>query len=210
MRKKKVVLDYSGLKDDEFSTLIGKVVDCLEGHTLFTELPVAIADLKTGAELYKSRWQKASRGGSLVEIAQKNDSKKEVCDMLRKIAFYVNQVSDGTRSALLSSGLILEVDPVSTPLPAKVLNAALMDGLQQDQLKVAFDKVPNALLYEYQVADADDEQGNPVWKDSYRTGSTRGNVFAPVVRDVTYKLRVRAVNKKGAGDWSEVVSLRAR
>lgn len=132
MRKKKVVLDYSGLKDDEFSTLIGKVVDCLEGHTLFTDLPVVIADLKTGSELYKSRWQKASRGGSLVEIAQKNDSKKEVCDMLRKIAFYVNQVSDGTRSALLSSGLILEVDPVSTPLPAKVLNAALMDGLQQD------------------------------------------------------------------------------
>lgn len=210
MRKKKVVLDYSGLKDDEFSTLIGKVLDCLEGHTLFTDLPVAIADLKVEVELYKSRWQKASRGGSLVEIAQKNDTKRDVCEMLRKIAFYVNEVGNGTRSALLSSGLILEVDPSSTPVPPKVTKATLMDGLQQDQFKIGFDKVPNALLYEYQVSDIDDGQGNPVWGESYRTGSSRGNVFAPVVKDVTYKLRVRAVNKKGAGDWSEVVSLRAR
>ncbi|MBL1410810.1 fibronectin type III domain-containing protein [Sphingobacterium faecale] len=210
MRKKKVVLDYSGLKDDEFSTLAGKVVDCLDGHPLFTDLPVAVADLKAEVELYKSRWQKASRGGSLVEIAEKNDTKRDVSEMLRKIAFYVNEVGNGVRSALLSSGLILEADPSSMPTPAKTTNASLTDGLQQDQFKVGFDRVPNALLYEYQISDKDDEQGNPIWSDSYRTGSTRGNVFAPVVKDVTYRLRVRAVNKKGAGDWSDVVSLRAR
>lgn len=210
MRKKKVVLDYSGVKDDEFNTLIGKVVDCLDGHSLFTNLPVPLADLKTEVDLYISRWQKASRGGSLVEIAEKNDVKKVVCEMLSKIAFYVNEVSNGMRSALLSSGLILEADPISTPVPPKVTNAFLIDGQQQNQFKVIFDKAPKALLYEYQISDQDDELGNPIWGESYRTGSMRGNVFAPVVSDVTYKLRVRAINKKGAGDWSDVASLKAR
>lgn len=210
MRKKKVVLDYSGVRDDEFNTLIGKVVDCLDGHSLFTDLPVPLADFKTEVGLYISRWQKASRGGSLVEIAEKNDAKKLVCEMLSKIAFYVNEVSNGTRSSLLSSGLILEADPTITQIPPQVTNARLLDGQQKDQFKLAFDRVPKALLYEYQISDQDDELGNPIWGEIYRASSTRGNVFAPVVSDVTYKFRVRAVNKKGAGDWSDIASLKAR
>jgi len=56
MRKKKVVLDYTGVNDDEFNTLISKVIDCLTGHTVLTTLPVTLADLKTQADDFATKW----------------------------------------------------------------------------------------------------------------------------------------------------------
>ncbi|UZJ65695.1 hypothetical protein OKW96_05815 [Sphingobacterium sp. KU25419] len=111
MRKKKVILDYSLVSDHEFNTMVGKVLDCLEGHTILVDLPVSLVDLKALADDFKMKWQRASRGGSVLEIAQKNESKKLVAQSLKSIAFYVNTVADGSRSILLSSGLILENDP---------------------------------------------------------------------------------------------------
>lgn len=64
-------MDYSGINDHEFNTLIGKVVDCLEGHHLLTDLPISLEEIKMQMQDFKIKWQKASRGGSILERSEK-------------------------------------------------------------------------------------------------------------------------------------------
>ncbi|WP_400261987.1 fibronectin type III domain-containing protein [Sphingobacterium sp. SG20118] len=210
MRKKKVILDYSLVSDDEFNTMVGKVLDCLEGHAILVDLPVSLVELKAQADDYKAKWQKASRGGSVLEIAEKNDSKRAVSQQLKNIAFYVNTVADGSRSILLSSGLILESEPKSSQIPGVVQEVALQDGKQRNQLQVKFKPLKEAILYDYQIAGTLDAFDQPVWGDSLQTSTSYANIFSPVQPGFTYYLRVRARNKRGIGDWSDAVSLTAR
>ena len=210
MRVKKVVLDYSGLSDDELNTLVGKVLDCMTGHTTFTTLPLELEDFEAEVMDFRTKWQKASRGGSLLEIAEKNDAKDVLALSLKDLAFYVNKVSKGSRSLLLSSGLILEADQKPSDVPDQVGDAELRDGKQQGQMQVKFKPVRNALLYEYQVTNILGEDNLPVWRETFQASSSRGNIYAVTEPDKIYYLRVRARNKKGIGDWSQVASLKAR
>ncbi len=210
MRTKRVLLDYSGFKDDELNTLVGKVLDCLTDHAVFTDPPIELTELSTQMVDFREKWQVASRGGSLLEISEKNDAKGVLAASLRDIAFYVNKMSGGSRSKLLSSGLQLEADPKEAQVPNKVTGGMLVDGKQQNQMDIKFKPQKEALIYEYQIADGVDDDGAPIWKETFQTGSSRGNMYAPTVPDRTYYLRVRARNKKGIGDWSDVFSLKAR
>lgn len=210
MRVKKVVLDYSGLSDDELNTLVGKVLDCLTGHATFTALPLELEDFEAEVLDFRAKWQKASRGGSLLEIAEKNDAKNVLALSLKDLAFYVNKVSKGSRSLLLSSGLILEADPKISDVPDQVVDAELLDGKQKGQMQVKYKPVRNALLYEYQVTNVLGEDNLPVWQETFQASSSRGNIYAVTEPDQIYYLRVRARNKRGIGDWSQVASLKAR
>lgn len=210
MRKKKVVLDYSGLKDDELNTLTGKVLDCLNGHATFTDPPVELTDLEAQITDFRSKWQKASRGGSVLEIAEKNDAKSLVAKTLKEIAFYVNKLSDGSRSLLLSSGLILEADQKPSEVPGRMTGEEMVDGKQDGQLQVKFKPLKGGPIYEYEIADSVDANGLPVWKENFQTGSSQGNVYSNALPNTVYYLRVRARNKKGIGDWSAVASFKTR
>ena len=210
MRKKKVVLDYSGLKDDELNTLAGKVLDCLNAHVTFTDPPVELADLEAQVKDFRNKWQKASRGGSLLEIAEKNDAKELIALSLKDIAFYVNKLSKGSRSLLLSSGLILEADQRPNEVPDRMTGGELSDGKQIGQLQVKFKPQKGALIYEYEIADSLDADGQPDWKENFQTGTSQGNIYAVAKPNCMYYLRIRARNKKGIGDWSDVASLKTR
>lgn len=65
-------------------------------------------------------------------------------------------------------------------------------------------------MYEYQVANALEGEGEPIWGDSYETSTSFGNVFSPVFPGQIYYMRIRGRNKKGVGDWSAVASIRTR
>lgn len=210
MRKKKVVLDYTGLKDDELNTLTGKVLDCLDGHTSFVDLPVDLADLEVQVSDFRKKWQIASGGGSRLEIAEKNDAKALVAISLRDLAFYVNKISNGSHSMLLSSGLLLEAEPKGSQVPDQLTGVGLVDGKQKGQMQIKFKPLKSASLYEYEIAKSLDANGEPEWNEVFQTGSSQGNVYLAATPDVVYYMRARARNKKGIGDWSDVMSLRAR
>ncbi|MDH5828731.1 fibronectin type III domain-containing protein [Sphingobacterium faecium] len=210
MRKKKVISDYTIVSDHEFNTMVGKVLDCLDGHIILVDLPITLVELKAQADDFKAKWQRASRGGSVLEIAEKNDSKKKLAASLKSIAFYVNTVADGSRSILLSSGLMLENDHKPSEVPGLVQEVALMDGKQRNQMGIKFKPLKEAIVYEYQIASTLDAFDQPVWGENFQTSTSYSNIFSPVQPGFTYYLRVRARNRRGIGDWSDAVSLTAR
>lgn len=210
MRKKKVILDYAHFNDDELNTLAGRVLACLEGHAAFTQLPVELDVLEAQILDFREKWQIASGGGGALDSAIKNDAKNLLALSLKDIAFYVNKVANGSHSLLLGSGLQLEAERKARQVPAQITGAMLIDGKQKNQMEVKFDPQKSAELYEYEIADSLDEDGNPIWNENFQAGSSRNNVYAPTTEGVIYYLRVRARNKKGIGDWSDTYVLRAR
>ncbi|RZF58920.1 fibronectin type III domain-containing protein [Sphingobacterium corticibacterium] len=211
MRTKRVLLDYSELYDHELNTLAGRVLDCLDGHPVLTEPPVTVGILEEQAADFRTKWQIASNGGSSLQRAEKNDAKAVLSRSLKDIAFYVNKVAAGSRSVLLSSGLLLEADPKPSRAPQQVTGVTLADGRQKNQLLLGFQSLRGkALFYEYEFAEELDGDGMPDWRPAFLTSDSRGNVYAPTIPGRTYYVRVRARNKKGIGDWSETVSILAR
>ncbi|WP_312364902.1 fibronectin type III domain-containing protein [Sphingobacterium sp.] len=60
--------------------------------------------------------------------------------------------------------------------------------------------------YCYRTLDTPDSE----WSDRLTTTSSRGNIIAPLNVAQLYEFKVRAVNSKGPGDWSQTVSILVR
>lgn len=210
MRKKKVRTNYADLKLDELHTMAGKVLDCMQGSEVFTDLPVDIAVLEAVIQDFQLKWQTAKNGGSKWDKAVKDEARQVMLETFSKLAIYVNQTADGNLPKLLSSGFYLEMEHKPLALPAIPQFVELLDGPQRGQLALRFKPVKSCWLYEYQYADSLSEDGQPLWGDVAVTPNTTSNIIAPTEAGTMYYARVRARNGRGVSDWSATVSLLAR
>lgn len=210
MRKERLLLSYTHLTDYELSTLAGRVLAAMTDNDNFPDPMPSLAELEPLVNTYRSRHEIASRRGSALEISQKNESRQQLLEAFKQLAFYINTVSDGSQPMLVSSGLILASQPREVYVPDIPRLLRLRDGRVSGQMRLDFEPVKDALEYLYTVSDAVDEQGNVVWPDPVLTTRSRRNFIDPVEPGTTYFARVRARNSKGLGDWSETVSLIAR
>ncbi|WP_394344142.1 fibronectin type III domain-containing protein [Sphingobacterium phlebotomi] len=148
----------------------------------------------------------AKRRGSPEDTAAKNQARKATEQMLKRLAFYVTQTADGDLPKLLSSGFAVSSLPQKDDVPLPVTGITLIDGRQQGQMRLDFDKNQSAKLYEYQLCQIDAHGMPDEWSESYTTSSSRQNVVAPLTPYQRYGVRVRAVNGYGRSDWSEMVT----
>lgn len=210
MRKERLLLSYTHLTDYELSTLAGRVLAAMTDNDNFPDPTPSLAELEPLVNTYRTRHEIASRRGSALEISQKNESRQQLLEAFKQLAFYINTVSDGSQPMLVSSGLILASQPREVYVPDIPRLLRLRDGRVSGQMRLDFEPVKDALEYLYTVSDTVDEQGNIVWPDPVLTTRSRRNFIDPVEPGTTYFARVRARNSKGLGDWSETVSLIAR
>lgn len=211
MRKRKIIINYSGLRLDELHTLAGKVLSCMKDSDIYTDLPVDIDALENVIQDFRQKWENAKNGGSKWDKAVKDEAKKVLLAAFNKLAVYVNQKADGHLPSLLSSGFELEQEAKNAlPRPDVPVLVMLVDGPQSGQMRLKFRKVVHAWLYEYQYTAELDDQGQPVWGEIIVSRNTINNIIAPVQPGKVYYVRVRARNGTGASDWSTIASLIAR
>lgn len=210
MRKERLLLSYTHLTDYELSTLAGRVLAAMTDNDNFPDPTPSLAELEPLVNTYRTRHEIASRRGSALEISQKNESRQQLLEAFKQLAFYINTVSDGSQPMLVSSGLILASQPREVYVPDIPRLLRLRDGRVSGQMRLDFEPVKDALEYLYTVSDTVDGQGNVVWPDPVLTTRSKRNFIDPVEPGTTYFARVRARNSKGMGDWSETVSLIAR
>src|SRR5699024_524497 len=109
-------------------------------------------------------------------------------------------------SKLLSTGLQLISQPVRVDVPAVPEEVKLKDGALSGQVTVSFKRIRNVWGYEIQIAPEAQKGDELVWEESFNTTLARGTVLAGLQPGTRYFFRVRAMNGKGTGDWSEPVS----
>lgn len=209
MRDEKVKSNYTRLTDYELATLGGRVAKAMqetETAGFFTDPNPSVEELQTIVNDYIEKHEIASRRGSALEISMKNESRKEVLSALRSLAHYVNEIARGQISKLLSTGLQLVSQPVRIDVPSVPEEVKLRDGALSGQVVVSFKKVKNAWAYEIQWAQEAQKGDELVWEENVSTTVSRGTVIGNLQAGIRYFFRIRAMNGKGTGDWTEPAS----
>lgn len=198
-----------GFKKDSDEVLLVKartVLLAMTDNPNFTTPDPSLATLTTAVADFESKLALAKRPGSPEDTAVKREARKEVENLLKRLAFYVTQVADGSLPKLLSSGFTISSVPQRDDVPNVVTGIRLSDGRQRGQMRLDFDKNPSAKIYEYQVCPVDQQEPIGEWSEIYTTTSSKINIIAPLEQMQRYGVRVRAVNGYGKSDWSEMVT----
>lgn len=198
------------MRDNDLLNIGGTVQSAMTGNTNFPEPSPTLLVLGTAMEDYRAKLEAASRKGSPLEVSLKNDSRENLLEVLKQLAFYVNTVANGSLSIILSSGFPSSSLAIKSQVPAIPERPKLADWLQSGQMVLSFDPVAEAWLYEYCYSDQKETDGSIVWPDPLSTTKSRNNLLAPLTPGTIYYARVRSRNGNGISDWSDPVSLMAR
>lgn len=213
MRKEKVKINYSNLRDRELATLGGRVVRAmLDPQTAFfySDLRPQVIALSASVKDYIQKHQIASRGGSTLEVSLKNESRTKVLNALRTLASYVNEKARGQLPWLLATGLQLTNPYGRKETPPAASGLMLRDGELSGQVKVYFNRIKSAWMYEIEWAEIRKTQTIIQWEGKQQTTRSKGNLLSPFTPGTRYCFRVRALNGKGVGEWSDTVCFIAR
>lgn len=210
MRKDKVITSYKSLSDDELAVLAGKILGAMTANANFVNPTPTLEKLEDAVTDYRTKHEIAIRGGSVLETRLKNESRKHLLGELSQLARYVNSIAVGRAAALTSSALILAKQPSAVVAPTMIERVVLKDGSLGGQMQVNFTAQRAVWEYEIQIGEWPNESVDVEWGESFFTTTSRGNVIAPLEIGKRYYVRVRARNAKGAGDWTEAVSMIVR
>jgi len=210
MTTRRALTGFTRMKDDELVVQTTTIIQAMTGNEYFeTPLP-ALTDVDAALEDFQTKLADARKKGSPFETSLKNYSKEALVEVLKSLAFYVNSIAKGLLHVLLSSGFPVSAVPVGGKVPLTPQLLKLRDGRQSGQIRLDFNKVEEARLYEYRYTSEKNIEGDFVWGDTFITSSSVSNIIAPVEPGKTYYVQVRAINGLGVGDWSDPVSLIAR
>lgn len=202
--------NYSRLSDADLASLATRTVDALGTNDHFPDLNPPFEEYEPVASDYVAK-QAVTAGGraSGEQKEEKDEARKALLVMMRRITSYINNFTE-ISSIQLSSGF----HPVQPPRPGQVPEAPawarLADSNRPGEIRLLFEPVKAAYIYELQVASEVDETGEPMWQDIDPTPRALGNYYGPVDDGVVYYFRVRSRNKKGVSNWTRAASLRAR
>ena len=206
MRKERVISNYYFLTDADLAILGGKVVGALDGNANFPNLNPDLPELDTLAEDFRTKHEIASRGGSVLEVSLKNESRIALLDGLRILSHHVNAVVKGSSAQLNSTGMILAKHPTKVEVPGISDRVILRDARLKGQVRLDFTPVKNTWEYDIDVGKMGVDE-TILWDEQYKSTSSQGIVLAPLVSGSEVHVRVRARNGRGTGDWSNSSSI---
>lgn len=204
----KALIGFGSMLDDQLLTAATTIVAAMKDNVNFPTPTPELDDIKTLLDDFSAKLAAARKRGSPEDTAIKDESMLPLVSALQKLGYYVNGVADGQLSILLSSGF--PTNALSTPalVPDMVLNVRASDTNQSGQLRLDFQPQKKVRLYEYCFRKVSTPE--EPWSDRLITSSSRNTVIAPLEIGQYYEVRVRAVNGKGAGDWSNTARLLVR
>lgn len=204
MRTPKLITNYSYMTDTDLASLATRTVDALESNTNFPDLNPPFAEYESVALDYVAKQAITANGrASGIQKEEKDEARAAVLKLMRAAASYINNFTEIT-SVQLSSGFL----PARNPKRGRVPDAPSWTWIRRSnrpaEIQLGFEAVREAYLYEMQIADEPDEQGNPLWRSLPLVSDSRGNYYAPVADGVRYHFRVRSLNRHGKSTWSPV------
>lgn len=205
--KKKALIGFARMKDDEFLVTGHTIISAMTDNVHFSNPSPTLADVQVLLDDFSDKLAITRKRSSPEDTALKKDSRLLLAESLKQLGYYVNLESKGHLATVLSSGFPVNASATTTLVPLRVEGVKLSDGRQSGQVRLDLAKQKKVLLYEYcyrlQRPDED-------WSERVTTSSSRGNIIAPLPPGERVAVKVRAVNSKGAGDWSEEKTMLVR
>lgn len=199
-------LDVHKLTVPELLAIAAGISSALDGNASFPapdptpqELSRLTEDLSEAEKTYRAERQR------LVKVQAVRDATAEVLrKALAREVMYVQEASGGDLAKILSANLHVEEETHIWPFGAAgdLHELAASTGDEPGEIDLAWDPVAGATGYEVEMAcDLINEDS---WDQAGAT--TKSKITLQNLNNRTrYWFRVRAVNERGAGDWSEPV-----
>jgi hypothetical protein len=199
-------LDVHRLTVPELLAIAAGVTSALEGNSNFPspepspqELSRLTSELSEAEKAYREERQQ------MIKVQAARDA---VAETLRKAldreVAYVQEASGGDIAKILSAGLHVEEETHLWPFGAAgdVEELAISAGDEPGEIDLAWDPVPGASGYEVEMA------SDLITEESWEQGgaTTKSKITIQNLNNrIRYWFRVRAVNERGTGDWTEPV-----
>ncbi len=203
MRRPKLKTNYDYMTDGQLATLATRTLDALATNANFPDLDPAFADYQTAAQDYLTKHGITSKGGSIQQNREKDESRDALIVMMRRVTSYINNFTD-LSSMQLSSGFHPVEQPSELLGPLTVDWIRFRDGRLPGEMVLDWAAVKGAAEYEYNVTDQFDADGQPIWGEIRRSRRSKGVIVTGLENRREYHARVRARNIKGESAWSAV------
>lgn len=196
-------LDIPNLTAAELITAAAGVASALEGNAHFPEPNPSPEELqRIAAELTKAEAvYREQRNGMIKAQAVRDSIAEELREALAREVEYVQAASGGELAMILSANLHVEEETSLWPFGSAgdVEDLSASAGDEPGEIDLAWDPVARAKGYEVEIAY--DFTGEGPWEQSGATTKSKITIEKLIPR-TRYWFRVRAVNERGAGDWS--------
>jgi Fibronectin type III domain len=200
--KIKPMLAFEKLPDPELLKYLNTVHDRMIGNPVYPTPTLDLAVFKTAIDTFTVLVTDAADGGKKATSA-KNKQRGVVIKMLRQLAHYVEDASDGDLAKFNTSGFVAVPKTRTAPEP---LSGAGMDWIDRGpttgQVVAKVKKLPKAITYyvRYALVGAGGAPGT--WTELTLT-SPKKTTITNLTPGATYVFQVRALGKLGYTDWSD-------
>jgi hypothetical protein len=151
MGNSKVSINFASSKysDEALGTKTNNILDKVEGSVVFQSAQPIVQELRVANTNYIAALAKVE-GGSKEDTVIKNNCRRIVETLLKKLAGVVQTVSDGDEAIILSSGMDVNRKPGTVGKLAKPENFTVKPGDNKGSVLMMCDAVEYADYYEFE------------------------------------------------------------
>ena len=208
----KLIVTFDRLSAPDFLVKSGSIVNSMTGNSHYQEPWIGqglTLDLLTAAYGNFQDAFHASLTKDTLKIAQRDVARIALTDLIKRLAMYLELISNGDTAMLATTGYDLRHDIVRNnsndllPAPA---DFRVTHGQLSGSLNVQVARLANAGSYEIHVA-KDDPKIESNWQHAISSVTSTHIVITGLIPGQTYWLRVRGIDSNGGGVWSEPISI---
>jgi len=208
----KLIVTFDRLSAPDFLVKSGSIVNSMTGNSHYQEPWIGqglTLDLLTAAYGNFQDAYHASLTKDTLKIAQRDVARIALTDLIKRLAMYLELISNGDTAMLATTGYDLRHDIVRNnsndllPAPA---DFRVTHGQLSGCLNVQVARLANAGSYEIHVA-KDDPKIESNWQHAISSVTSTHIVITGLIPGQTYWLRVRGIDSNGGGVWSEPISI---
>lgn len=200
----KVSTNYSSSKysDLNLSKKTNYILDKMQGNVAFVASRPPLEEVRTANNLYITSLGKVEYG-TKEDTVLKNSCRQAVEKLLKSLALYVQEISNGDEAIILSSGFDVNKKATTIGQLDKPENLIVKPGDNKGAILVSCDVVNNANFYEFEYMEITAD-GSGIWIQ--RTSTKRKIQIEGLTSGKQYRFRVAAAGSDPSRIWSDEVS----
>jgi len=206
-KTKTIRVSFNGTKatDADLLALGQSVLKGVADPSIFPTLPFDLAVLKTGLDNYAIAVGNAIDGGKKA-IAERDRQRRELIDMLRILAFYVETICKDDMTKFLLSGFTPRTATRTAPQPVYPPNLRVQHG-PTGTLRVKLSGAdPQAWSHEVEYAAIGSDGVTGKWMSQPVTSIASPVPVTGLTPGVIYTFHARSLGRLGFSEWSDSVT----
>jgi hypothetical protein len=202
MKEAKIVSSFARGTDSALNTKAQFIITSMTGNANFTTPVPTLAALGTARTAFELALN-ASLTKDQNKISIKNDKREQLIALLKQLVNYVELISVGDKSKLLSSGFDLAKDGSDAAPLGLFKNFTIANGNNSGQMISKAERVENAVSFLHCFT-PDPISPNSIWTEQAST--TVNYTHTDLVPGLKYWFKMKAIGSKNQKNESEMIA----